>query len=434
MSTPVAHPVSNTAPARSRFLARGVSSAARLRARPLVLRSAHDARVVDVDGREYADFVLGMGPILLGHSRPEILDRVQTRMRQGALYGTTEQEFELAETLCRVLPHAETVAFSNTGSEATHLALRLARAGTGRRLIVKFEGHYHGWIDPLFANTQMNDATRTADFPVPGQHSVRGQASSADVLVIRWNDVDELRQVFSDHPGEIAGVIVEPIPMNFGTLMPDAEFAAELRSITARDGARLIFDEVLSGFRLALGGAAEILGVSPDLAVYAKAIANGFPLAAVAGTLEAMDPIINGPMLPAGTYSGNPISVEASLAALDILQDDRTEMYPRLDHLGSRLAQQIRAIADETGAPLSVNQIGSVLQMFWGVDKTIRAYADADTSDRATMSRLSEGLLDKGSLVSGRGLILLSAMHTEADIDALAAALRDGVDEITKEN
>lgn len=411
----------------STSLVRGVSSAARLRATPLVLASAHDARVVGIDGREYADFVLAMGPMLLGHARREILDRAAAQLRRGTMFGTTTAEFALADNLSRILPHAESVAFVNSGSEATHLALRIARAKTGRRLIVKFEGHYHGWIDPLFVNTQNNAASDPAVARVAPVHSVAGQDADPAVIVIRWNDPDEVRRVFAENLDTIAAVIVEPVPMNFGTLLPDPEFSRVLRDETRRAGSLLIFDEVLSGFRLALGGAAELLGLAPDIAVYAKAIANGFPLAAVVGTCDAFEPIISGPMLPAGTYSGNPVSVEASLATLQLLEEGRDTIYSELDRRGRRLAAGIESIAVDTGAPLSVHQVGSVLQLFWGAPGPIRSYADADRSDRATITKLCEGQLEKGALVSGRGLVLLSAAHTDADIDSLVAGLRDSV-------
>lgn len=405
-------------------LARGVSSGARLRNRQVILAHSRGSTVETVDGETLVDYILGMGPVLLGHGHPEVMQAVREQLEHGELYGTVPGEAELAEQLIRFLPWADHVAFVNSGSEATHLAIRLARSGTGRRTIVKFEGHYHGWLDPLFVNTQNNAAAPADADPVPVQHSVPGLRADDDIVVLRWNDADALEALFAERGDRIAGVILEPLPMNFGTMLPSSEYMGRLRGLTSDHGARLIFDEVLSGFRVAAGGAAELLGVEPDLGVYAKAVANGFPLAVVAGTEPAMLPITEGPMLPAGTYSGNPISVHAGLAALRVLERDGAELYPRLERLGARLAGGIRAVAAELGVPLSVNRIGSVLQLFWGVAGEVTSYGEACTSDRERIAELCEALLPLGAMLSPRGLILLSTEHTESQIDELVASMR----------
>jgi glutamate-1-semialdehyde 2,1-aminomutase len=409
-------------------LARGVSSGARTRTHPLLLAGASGATVIGVDGRRITDYVLGMGPMLLGHGRPEILDAVREQLTRGVLYGTAETELALADRLHALLPHAERVAMVSTGSEATHLAVRIARTATGRPVIVKFEGHYHGWIDPLFVNSQSNPAAAADAHPVPVLHGVQGAALPADVVVIRWNDRDELERVFAEYPGRIAGVVLEPVPMNFGTFLPAPGYTELLRELCTRDGAMLIFDEVLSGFRVALGGAAELLGVRPDLAVYAKAIAGGFPMAVVAGTDDAMAPIVRGPIVPAGTYSGHLVSVAAAHATLDILESGRDEVYAGLETIGARLEDGISAAAEQRGAPLSVNRVGSVLQLFWGLPGPAVDYATAWASDRQTIARISEEQLDTGSLVSPRGLLLLSTAHTAEDVDRLVEGIAASLD------
>lgn len=412
--------------APAEVLARGVASAARLRSHPLIFASAHGARVVTTEGAELTDYMLGMGPMLLGHGRPEVLERVAAQLSQGVLFGTTRLELELAERLRDLLPHARRVAFVSSGSEGTHLATRIARASTGRQVIVKFEGHYHGWVDPLFVNTQNNIAAAPDVYPVPPLHAVPGQSVSPDLIVARWNDVDDIARIFDERGDDIAGVILEPLPMNFGSMLPDPGYTELLRELCSAHGALLIFDEVLSGFRSSLLGAAGVLGVSPDMAVYAKAIASGFPLAAVVGTDEAMASIVRGAVQPAGTYSGNPVSAVAALASLDILAADADELYPALERLGSRLRDGVRRVAAASGAPLEVNQIGSVIQLFWGTGP-VRTFGDAARSDRERIARLSEGQEQRGSLLSPRGLILLSAAHRDADIDVLVDGIGDSL-------
>lgn len=408
-------------------LARGVASGARLRSRPLVFDRAQGATVWTTDGTPLTDYMLGMGPMLLGHGDSHVLARVSEQLGRGVLYGTTKLELELADRLSAMLPHAERVAFVSSGSEGTHLAIRIARASTGRRLIVKFEGQYHGWLDPLFVNTQNTGAAPRGTVTVPAIHAVVGQTPSDDVVVTRWNDADAISALFAERGDEIAGVILEPLPMNFGTMLPDADYPAVLRDLCTRFGSLLIFDEVLSGFRVALGGATEMLGVQPDLAIYAKAIASGFPLAAVVGTEAAMQSIVAGPVQPAGTYSGNPISVAAALATLDVLTSRGPGLYADLDRIGTRLRDGIRAHR-ATHPQLEVNQIGSVLQLFWGTGP-VASFETATTSDKGRIARLSEAQERYGSLVSPRGLILLSAAHRDDEIDALA----DGIGRCLKE-
>lgn len=397
-----------------------------------MLSGAAGATVTTVDGRTLTDYVLGMGPMLLGHGRQEVLDRVAAQLPGGVLFGTTRVELELAERLAGILPHAERIAYVNSGSEGTHLAIRIARASTGRRIIVKFEGHYHGWIDPLFVNTQSNTPDRSGSPTVAPMHGVADQTVSSEVIVLRWNDRAALEQLFADRGAEIAAVILEPVPLNFGTVLPEPGYTELLRDLSSRAGAMLIFDEVLSGFRIALGGAAQLLGVKPDIAVYAKAIASGFPLAVVAGTEAAMASIVSGPVLPAGTYSGNPVAVSAALATLDVLEGGGDDLYAGLDRLGHRLAAGIRDAASAAEVPLLVQQVGSVLQLLWGDLGVVRSYADAARSDRATIAALCEQQIGKGAMVAPRGLILLSTAHSASDVDRLVEGVTASLQERTR--
>jgi glutamate-1-semialdehyde 2,1-aminomutase len=404
-------------------LPRGVTSVARIRSNGPLFVGGSGAVLHGADGREYLDMIMASGPLLLGHDRPEVLEAVRAQLVNGVLYGNHPAEIELAERITEIIPHARKVALANSGSEATHLAVRIARATTGRPLVLKFEGHYHGWLDPLFCNNQSVEPDRDLTRRPAPRHAVPGLAADGSVLICRYNEIGELEQVFAEHGDQIGAVILEPIPMNFGTFLPVPGFVERLRELSTRHGSLLIFDEVLSGFRVGLTGSGGLLGIEPDISVFAKAIANGFGLAAVVGTDHAMSSITDGGVYPAGTYSGGPVGCAAALATLEILSGLTEHVYGGLDRGGAHLAAGLRRAAADLGAPLTVHQIGSVLQLFWGVDSEIRSFADAMTSDRATIARICEDALSDGVFVAPRGLMLLSAAHTTELLDRAIAAL-----------
>ena len=257
--------------------------------------------------------------------------------------------------------------------------------------VIKFDGHYHGWSDPLYANTPWMEPIRSD--PSAATHSVAGQPADADVTVTSWNDLSALERALGVG-APAAAVFMEPVPCNFGAVAPDAGYMAGVRRLCDEHGCLLVFDEVLTGFRLALGGAQERLDASPDLTVLSKAIASGFPIAMLVGTEDAMSPIVSGPMRPGGTFNGSPLSVAAAIATVDTLSTRQAEIYAHLDALGATLAAEIRDAARGVGAPLVVNQIGSVMQLFWGVSEPVRGYADAMRDDRGVVARLTARLLN----------------------------------------
>jgi glutamate-1-semialdehyde 2,1-aminomutase len=404
-----------------------VTSVARARTNGPLFVGGSGVWLRGIDGCRYLDMIMASGPLLLGHDRREVLEAVREQLGRGVLYGSHPTEIEVAETLTTIIPHAQKVALANSGSEATHLALRIARATTGRPLVLKFEGHYHGWLDPLFCNNQSVAPDEDLTRPPVRTHAVPGMAVDESVLVCRFNAPEELEEIFAKHGDRIGAVIMEPIPMNFGTFWPQPGFLELVRELATEYGALLIFDEVLSGFRVGLTGAGGILGVNPDLSVFAKAIASGFGMAAVVGTDHAMESIVSGGVYPAGTYSGGPIGAAAARATLEILCGQTEQIYGGLEKAGDYLATGLRRVAAEQGAPLTVHQIGSVVQLFWGVEGEIRSYADAMTSDRPTIARICEGALDDDVFVAPRGLMLLSTAHTtevlDTAIDAIAASM-----------
>ena len=405
----------------SASLAGGVSTAFRAyeKPTPLFVREARGSRVIDVDGNEYVDFVCGFGPIILGHSHPAVVEAVSSaasRLQQvGAQH---EAELELAERLCLIVPSFERVRFSLSGSEAVHAALRVARAATGRTVIVKFAGHYHGWFDGIYAGT--------AHLP-PGLPETAGQSTAAlaDLVVIEWNDEQALRELFSWAGSRIAGVIMEPIACNGGVIYPRTGYLELVRSLTAEAGALLIFDEVITGFRVGLGGAQAELGVVPDLTVIAKAMANGFPISAFGGRADVMELIGRNEVLHAGTYNGGGISVAATLATIGELAANGGAVYGQMRTTGQRLMDGLRAIAAHHGHRLVVQGPGPVFFAWFLNQGEITSYRDHLRADAARYARFAELLLSEGIRVIPSGRWYLSAAHGDREVDlALEAADR----------
>lgn len=409
-------------------LAGGVSSdARRMGGAELFVERAAGAYLWDVDGARYIDYVLGQGPALLGHSAPVVAEAVARQARCGITYSAQHaQEVELAERLCAMIPSADLVRFNSVGSEATHAALRLARGHTGRTRTVKFEGHYHGWLDPvLYSVHPALDQAGPAHAPltVPG---TAGQqlSTSGDLVVLPWNDIEAVAATFDRYGADIAAVIAEPIACNAGVLMPDEGFLEKLQAICHDSGALLIFDEVITGFRLAPGGAQEYLGVTPDLAVFGKAIAGGMQVSALVGRAEVMDDISSGKVAHAGTFNSHPVAVAAAAAVTRVLDEQRDEVYPELFRLGRRLMAGLRDAAAQAGVDLLVTGPGPVFQTYLTDRRNIRNYRDFASTDRLRMAALHREFATRGVNMVPRGLWFLSTAHTDADIDETIGAAR----------
>ncbi|MCC7361528.1 MAG: glutamate-1-semialdehyde 2,1-aminomutase [Anaerolineales bacterium] len=416
----------------TQYLAGGVSSDARrsVKAVPLYVDHAAGARLWDVDEHEYLDYVLGQGPLILGHSHPAILASVKAQLDRGQVYSAQHAlEVEVAAAVCRVVPCAQRLRFNSVGSEAVHAAWRLARAYTGREIILKFEGHYHGWFDSALYSVAPGLAAagpEAAPVAVPG---TRGQARSTagDLVIAPWNNLDALEHILSQHKGNIAAICMEPVLCNSGCIAPLPGYLAGVQALCRRHGCLLIFDEVITGFRLALGGAQEYLGVTPDLAVFGKAIAGGFPLSCLAGSAEVMDLISRGEVGHAGTFNSNPVVMAAAAATLRHLESNAATLYPRLTTLGQRLMAGIRQAAQAAGVPLLVEGPGPVFNCYFTDQPAVTTYRDYARCDLSTMARLQQALLDRGVNMVGRGLWFLSTAHTEADIDQTVLAVADAL-------
>lgn len=411
-----------------RVLPGGVNSNVRLLAvpRPLFFERGEGARITDVDGNVYLDYVLGQGPLIHGHGHPELLRAAAAAMQRGMMFAAQhEAEVRLAERICELVPCAERVRVSSTGSEAVQAALRIARAATGRPKVVKFEGHYHGWFDNVLASVAPPlDQVGPVDHPntVPGSRGI-APAAQEDLIVLPWNDADILERTLRARAGEIAAVITEPVMGNVGCILPRAGYLEKLRGLCTELGIVLVFDEIITGFRLAPGGAQEVLGVTPDLATFAKAMAGGFPIACLAGKAELMDLVAAG-VNHSGTYNANLLVVEAALASLDLLTREGGAAYRRLFALGQRLREGIGAIAAEAGLPVQIQGVGPMFHVAFA-DELLRDYRGASRMDTARYHRLTVALLERGIRVLERGLWYVSTVHTEADIDQTLAVLRE---------
>ncbi|MCU1488600.1 MAG: glutamate-semialdehyde--aminomutase [Acidimicrobiaceae bacterium] len=397
-------------------LAGGVATAIRAAQRPVPVSfvGGSGPRLTDIDGNEYVDFALAYGPMLLGHSPAAVIEAVHRQLDRGLGYGASHPiEPALAEAVCRTVPSAELCAFSNTGSEAVHAAIRIARAATGRRRVIKFQGHYHGWLDPLHIGVGASLDPRE-----PGTAGQDPQAS-ASIDVCAWNDVDALRQLLDS---EVAAVIMEPVAVNRGCLSPAPGYLEAVQELTSAAGALLIFDEVITGFRLALGGAQQRLGVTPDMTILGKAMGGGFPISAVCGRADVMSEVASGRVSHMGTFNANPICGAAALAAIETYERNAEEIYPGLDEAGFALASAYREAAAAAGVPLQVNQLGAAGYAYVAT-QPVSSYEDTLTADPGAYVRLSELLLEEGIHVIPRGILYTSTTHTDREVKELEGAL-----------
>jgi glutamate-1-semialdehyde 2,1-aminomutase len=409
-------------------IAGGVTSSVRAAAHPLYFERGEGAYLWDVDGNRYVDFVLGYGPLVLGHA-PAILRHALSRQAErGLTFGSQHRlEVEVAALLTGIVPGAERVILSTTGTEAAMVAIRVARALTGRPRILKFEGHYHGWSDPLFVSTAFDPArSGPSERPIAVPGTVGLAPASADgVLVVQWNDLEGVKASFAENSAQIAAVIAEPLLVNGGVIPPVPGFLEALRTITRANGALLIFDEVITGFRLALGGAQAHYGITADLAVFAKAMAGGVAMSAVTGSREVLDPVAAGRPAHLGTFNGNPLAAAAAVATLEHLAANAGEIYPRLHALGARLADGLRAAAPA----LAVRQVGPILNTAIGEPPEVRDVRDRATADSAAHARFVAALLKRGVHTTPRGLWYLSTAHGEEEVDQTIAAAGEAITE-----
>ncbi len=379
---------------------------------PIYMASGKGSRMTDVDGNRYIDYVGSWGPLILGHCHPEVVEALARVIETGTSFGTcTPGEVELAEQILKAFPSIERVRLVNSGTEATLSALRVARAATGREKILKFEGCYHGHADHLLVKAGSGVAT----LGLPDSPGVPA-GLAALTLTVPFNDVAALEKAFDANCNQLAAVIVEPVVGNMGCVPPQPGFLQKLRALTAQQGTVLILDEVMTGFRVAYGGAQQLYKIQPDMTTLGKIIGGGLPVGAYGGKAALMDLVAPaGPVYQAGTLSGNPLAVAAGLKTLEVLQ--RPGIYERLEKLSEQLASGLKREAARAGVPLTVNRVGSMLTAFFTGDP-VTDYASAKKSDTAAFGRFFAALLDHGVYFppSQFEAAFVSAAHTEGDI------------------
>ena len=380
---------------------------------PRFIKSGSGCRVMDEDGNSFVDYVCSWGPLILGHAHPEVLEALALTMKDGTSFGApTRREIEMAELIAELVPSIEMVRLVSSGTEATMSAIRLARGYTGRDKIVKFSGCYHGHSDGLLAKAGSGAAT----FSIPD--SLGAPKSLVEqTIVLPYNDIESMGRCFEEFGSEIAAVIVEPVAGNMGVVCPVPGFLRGLRDICSKSGALLIFDEVISGFRVGLGGAQELYKVLPDLTCLGKIIGGGLPVGAFGGPrriMELLAPV--GGVYQAGTLSGNPLAVSAGLTTLKILKRDNP--YPSLENKSARLADGLGKILSAKGLQFSINRVGSLLSVFFGVDE-VNNYEDAGKADRSVFNSFFSNMLERGVYLAPSAFEawFVSAAHLGADIE-----------------
>ena len=400
----------------------GVNSAARafgaVGGEPIVFERGDGAYLMDIDGNRYIDYIGSWGPMILGHQLEAVKEAVHAAVERGTSFGApTVAENELAELMIEAVPSVEMVRLVNSGTEATMSAIRVARGYTGRDIVIKFSGNYHGHVDSLLVAA----GSAAATLGVPSSPGVTA-GTSKDTMVLGYNDVAEIEAAFAAHGDKIAAVIMEPVCGNMGCVTPTEEFLTAVRGLTEKHGSVLIFDEVMCGFRVALGGAQSLFGVTPDMTTMGKIVGGGLPLGAFGGKREIMQHVLPaGKVFQAGTLSGNPIATAAGIAMLKTLRDDPP--YEKLEALSARLEAGLAQAASSAGIEHSINRVGSMMTLFFHPGP-VTGWSSAEKCNTGAFAKYFWGLIERGVYMpcSQFEALFISAAHTEADIDQTIAA------------
>ncbi len=416
-----------------KFLAGGVSSNVRMSKKPwpIFFERGDGSQLTDVDGNVYIDYLLGQGPMILGHCPPGVTAAVSEALNEGQLFaGQHKREITLSERLCEILPCAELVRFGGSGSEVVQAAIRLARAYTGRSWILKFEGHYHGWLDNALVSVHPpveQAGPRESPTPVLGSKG-QNPAVITTTLVRPWNDVELLQKTFEEYGESLAAVIMEPMMCNTHAIAPLPGYLEEARRLCDEYGVVLIFDEVITGFRLGLNGAQGQFGVTPDLALFGKAMAAGFPIGCLAGARNLMELIASGEVVHAGTFNSNLMAVAAADATTGALYQDADQAYKKMNGYGQSLMQGIQEIGTKMGVSLLVEGLPTAFAVAFTDRPAVLDYREyAQYCDHERYKDFALALLERGVNVASRGIWYLSTAHSAADIEATLDVVEDAL-------
>ncbi|MDB6091221.1 MAG: aminotransferase class-III [Gammaproteobacteria bacterium] len=413
-------------------IAGGVNSNVRLSSAPVCFASGKGSRLTDVDGNVYIDYALGMGPTILGHAPPAVTAEVSRTLALGQLFaGQHTLELELANQFCACVRSAELVRFGLSGSEMVQAAIRVARAFTGRPEVIKFEGHYHGWFDNILINMSPPVAAEGNPIPRPRHLQSGGQSAHAsdDFTVLPWNDAGAIDQYVGANASRVAAIITEPIMFNTGGILPKPGYLEHLRRVTKEHGIVLIFDEVITGFRVALGGAQELYDITPDLSVFAKALGAGFPVAALAGRRDIMEMFASGGVNHSGTYNANLVSLSAALASVRELSANDQAAYKRINCVGKALMEGIAAAGRRRGVDLQVSGLPSAFHTCFAT-RPIHDYATYSSANQKKLGLFLSALLESGVRPTSRGTWFVSATHTDEDVALTLDAVEQGLQRI----
>ena len=407
----------------SAYVAGGVNSGYRTGSKPhpLVFTSAHGSGLIDADGNQFIDYVLGMGPMILGHSPQEVIEAAKKQLDISLLVaGQTPLEYEAAKLLTQMVPSAQRVRFASSGSEAVQVAFRVARAATDRWKMIKFEGHYHGWFDNVLVSVSPDillagDALNPNVLP-----GTQGQEISENIVVLPWNNAELLEDQLKS--GTIAGIIMEPIMFNTSGVLPLAGYLEQVRELATKYGVVLIFDEVITGFRVSEGGAQKVFGITPDLTILGKAVANGFPVAVIVGKEDLMNLISTGKVMHAGTYNTQSVSMAATLATLQLLKSEIP--YNIVNESGGYLMKELSKAFASAEIEHEIVGYPGVFNVRFG-PKGATEYRSALNSNRERHANFAFALLQKGVRILPRGTWFLSSAHTSLDLDNTLSAVRD---------
>ena len=413
-----------------KYIPGGVNSPARagssVDVNPIFMDRGVGSRIFDVDGNEYIDYVCSWGPLILGHAHPKVHAQVEEYLRRGTSFGTnTKIELDFAKLIAELVPSIEQVRMVNSGTEATMSAVRLARGYTGRNKVVKFEGCYHGHGDSLLSKAGSGVLT----LGIAGSPGVT-DASARDTLSARFNDIESVKELLASNRGEVAAIILEPVMGNAGVIPPDPDFLRELRELTRQEEVLLIFDEVITGFRVALGGAQELYGITPDLTCLGKIIGGGFPVGAFGGSTEIMQHLApSGSIYQAGTLSGNPLAMAAGYETLRVLS--REGVHRRLEEKAAALEEGMRENLKKLGLPYALNRVGSMMALFFR-QAPVSSYAEAQEADTRRFAAYFRRMIERGIYIAPSQFesAFLSDAHTDEDIETTLRAQYESLKEL----